>query len=830
MAYAGSNNVALHGARDAAGAGRERHPSHFGKYQLLERIAVGDIAEIFKAKVAGIEGFERVVALKRILPGVAEDATFLSMLIEEAKHLAQLQHENLVQLLDLGRVEDSYYVALEFVEGRDLRDILTALGERGQVMPTPQSCYLVMQLCEGLDYAHQQRDVRGRALNLVHGGISPENVLVGYEGEVKLTDFGIAEAASRASKTHPGILKGKFGYMSPEQVRDLPVDRRSDIFALGILLHEMLTGRRLFESDSELATLTKLRDLDIPALSASNPAIPAALERIVQKALAKNAAERYQRASELRHDLDRFLDSIGELPSRNGLAAWMKRTFGGGIQPERPYPRAADATPTPAVPPPAQSRVVDEEGLDWDEEEKATEIFARAHGMPSRPMGNDNFAGEPEGKTLAAETTPVLAAATDASFPATEPGRPRPVVSPFTQPTVSPPPTPRRLFVPELPARAACLTPFPGTPLLPEPPPAFPATGQVGLAPMPVRKSLHRRYYLLVLPMALLGGVLGYFLVHRSGRLQVSVQPPDARLMMDGRAVAGEPPFRLDERAGVHRLTVSRPGYVAFEREVMISARQKGQLDIALKPSPDTGFTLSSTPPGGLVWLDGRPLVLDRRGKQATTDLVATRIAPGPHVLVIKGPPQFRPWELNFLQEPGRTVSLHADLVPRPAGDAPAARAAVAGTAGTAVGTPEPGHAARAGKLPAANRRRRSARSPVPRADRGDPFENNSRGSRTNSAKSQQLPTEDIFESYGKPAAGAAGDCVATIGSKPWAELFIDGKPTGKLTPLVSYALPCGKHRLTFRNEDLMIERNESVTLVPGRPFRKIFPLVADAL
>jgi hypothetical protein len=263
----------------------------------------------------------------------------------------------------------------------------------------------------------------------------------------------------------------------------------------------------------------------------------------------------------------------------------------------------------------------------------------------------------------------------------------------------------------------------------------------------------------------------------------------------------------------------------------MISARQKGQLDIALKPSPDTGFALSSTPPGGLVWLDGRPLVLDRRGRQATTDLVATRIAPGPHVLVIKGPPQFRPWELNFLQEPGRTISLHADLVPRSASDVPTASATAAGPARTAAGSSTPAAAAQAGKSPAANRRHRSARSAGPRAGRGDPFENDFRGARAKSPpKSQQLPTEDVFESYGKPTAGVAGDCVATIGSKPWAELFVDGKPTGKLTPLVNYALPCGKHRLTFRNEDLMIERNESVTLVPGRPFRKIFPLVADAL
>ena len=219
------------------------------------------MAEVFKAKVVGVEGFERIVALKRILPNIAEDEEFITMFIDEAKIAVQLQHANIAQIFDLGKVDDAYFIALEYVHGRDLRGIFDDVRKHRQTMPLAQVCYLTMQVCEGLDYAHNKRDVQGRALNLVHRDVSPQNVLIGYEGEVKLIDFGIAKAAGKASKTQAGILKGKFGYMSPEQVRGLPIDRRSDIFAVGIILYEMLTGERLFVGESDFSTLEKVRNV-----------------------------------------------------------------------------------------------------------------------------------------------------------------------------------------------------------------------------------------------------------------------------------------------------------------------------------------------------------------------------------------------------------------------------------------------------------------------------------------------------------------------------------------------------------------------------------------
>ena len=309
-------------------------PIPFGKYFLLERINVGGMAEVFKAKAFGVEGFERLVAVKRILPNIAEDEEFITMFIDEAKIAVQLQHANIAQIFDLGKVDDSYFIALEYVYGRDLRAIFDRLRKVGDKMPPAQACYVVMQVCEGLDYAHNKQDAQGRDLNLVHRDVSPQNVLVCYEGEVKLIDFGIAKAAGKASKTQAGILKGKFGYMSPEQVRGLPLDRRSDIFAVGICLYELLTGERLFVGESDFSTLEKVRNVEILPPSTFNRRIAPELERIVLKALAKEVEDRYQNAIDLHDDLQAFLYSTGEFYSRKDLAGWMKRAFSNEMEEE----------------------------------------------------------------------------------------------------------------------------------------------------------------------------------------------------------------------------------------------------------------------------------------------------------------------------------------------------------------------------------------------------------------------------------------------------------------------------------------------------------------
>ncbi|MCB9591514.1 MAG: serine/threonine protein kinase [Sandaracinaceae bacterium] len=304
-----------------------KKPIPFGKYVLLERINVGGMAEVFKAKAFGVEGFERLVAVKRILPSIAEDQEFITMFIDEAKIAVQLTHANIAQIFDLGKVADSFFIAMEFVHGKDLRAIFDRARKRGETVPVPMACYTVMKVCEGLDYAHNKKDAAGRELNLVHRDVSPQNILISYDGETKIIDFGIAKAAGKAGKTQAGILKGKFGYMSPEQVRGLPLDRRSDIFAVGIVLYELLTGERLFVGESDFSTLEKVRNVEIMPPSTYNRRIPEELEQIVLKALAKDVDDRYQTAMDLHDDLQSFMYTSGNFFSRKDLSAYMRKAF-----------------------------------------------------------------------------------------------------------------------------------------------------------------------------------------------------------------------------------------------------------------------------------------------------------------------------------------------------------------------------------------------------------------------------------------------------------------------------------------------------------------------
>ncbi len=299
-------------------------PIPFGKYYLLERINVGGMAEVFRAKQFGVEGFERLVAVKRILPNIAEDKDFIEMFVDEAKIAVQLNHANIAQVFDLGHEEGAYYIALEHIHGRDLRAIFDRNRNQGEPMPVPQACFVTMKVCEGLDYAHNKRDESGRELGLVHRDVSPQNVIVSFDGEIKLIDFGIAKATGRGSQTQAGILKGKFGYMSPEQVRGLPVDRRSDVFSCGIVLYELLTGERLFVGESDFSTLEKVRNVEILPPSTYNRKIQPELERIVLKALAKDVEDRYQNAIDLHDELQAFVYTSGEFYSRKDLATWMK--------------------------------------------------------------------------------------------------------------------------------------------------------------------------------------------------------------------------------------------------------------------------------------------------------------------------------------------------------------------------------------------------------------------------------------------------------------------------------------------------------------------------
>jgi len=311
-----------------------KKPLRFGKYLLLERINVGGMAEVFKAKAFGVEGFQRINAIKRILPNMSEDQEFINMFVDEARLAVQLNHANIVQIYELGKHDNQYYIAMEYVAGKDLRRIVDWYRKRKQAMPVPLAAYICAKICEGLDYAHRKTYADGKPMQLVHRDISPQNMLVSFEGDVKIIDFGIAKAADRLSKTQAGVLKGKFGYMSPEQVSGNEIDHRSDLFAVGVLLYEMLTCTRLFVAETDFSTLEKVRQCEIPPMRDLNENVPDELEVVVRKALAKNVDERYQWCSDLNEDLQRFLITDQSIFNSKRMAAFMKETFREDIEQE----------------------------------------------------------------------------------------------------------------------------------------------------------------------------------------------------------------------------------------------------------------------------------------------------------------------------------------------------------------------------------------------------------------------------------------------------------------------------------------------------------------
>jgi len=358
-------------------------PQPFGKYYLLERVALGGMAEIYKAKTFGAVGFEKLLAIKRILPHMSQNTEFINMLVDEAKIAVQLNHTNIVQVFDLGKVDDDYFIAMEFIEGMDLRTIMKRLEETGRRMAVEDAAFIIVEVCKGLDYAHRKKDQYGVPLGLVHRDISPQNILISYEGEVKIVDFGIAKAARKATETDAGVLKGKFAYMAPEQARGEEVDSRSDIFPTAIMLYEMLTGKRMFVTESNLQTLEKIKSFHIepPFLP---PEVPSELEFILMQAMANDPNERYQSAEEFQIDLTKFLYTSALDFTAKNLAELMQELFPGRGKVKTPIPENAGVeldTETRLMISEANQEVL----VSREEEDKTSHDFVVAQPPPVKP-------------------------------------------------------------------------------------------------------------------------------------------------------------------------------------------------------------------------------------------------------------------------------------------------------------------------------------------------------------------------------------------------------------------------------------------------------------
>src|SRR5262249_28106507 len=346
-------------AKPAPPPARAKRDQLYGPYQLLEKVAVGGMAEVFKAKRSGVAGFEKVVAVKRILNHLSDNKEFVDMFIDEAKMVAGLTHPNIVQIFDLGRLERSYFIAMEYIHGRDLRSIMKRAKERGIRIPMDLSVAIINNVCAAPDSPHRKKEEAGRAMEIVHRDVSPQNILISFEGDVKLTDFGIAKAATKASTTDRGALRGKLLYMSPEQAWGKPMDRRSDLFSLGIVFYEMLTDQKPFLGSSEVSILETVRECKVAPPRSLNRDIPPSLERVVMKALEREPERRYQDASEMSRDLEAVMQESPPAPTTAALARLMEQLYEPGEREseaaEAPEASPAEAGGEAAAPPPAET-------------------------------------------------------------------------------------------------------------------------------------------------------------------------------------------------------------------------------------------------------------------------------------------------------------------------------------------------------------------------------------------------------------------------------------------------------------------------------------------
>src|ERR1700722_6951620 len=258
------------------------------RYRVLKRLASGGMAEVFVAESAGIEGFRKQVAIKRVLPQLSKKQQFIEMFLDEARLSAHLSHSNVVSVFDIGVGDGTYFIVMEYVDGADLKAVMDYTKKLGRPVPVEVAVYVATRICQGLSYAHELKS-DGKPLQIIHRDITPANVLITRYGEVKIVDFGLAKASSQLAASDAGVIKEKFGYLAPETVLEKPVDQRVDVFAVGIILWEMLSGQRLFQGDTDYQTVRLVRDAVIPSLIQFNRAVPLELDEIVKRALARDA-------------------------------------------------------------------------------------------------------------------------------------------------------------------------------------------------------------------------------------------------------------------------------------------------------------------------------------------------------------------------------------------------------------------------------------------------------------------------------------------------------------------------------------------------------------
>ena len=654
----------------------------FGNYRLQRRLARGGMAEVFLARLLGVEGFERRVAIKRILPHLSESEEFRVMFLDEARLAAQLTHPNVVHIYDFGKVDDYYFIAMEYVDGIDLGRIIRQA--RANPVPFEFAARMMADVCAGLHYAHNIDDGKGKKLNLVHRDITPQNVLVTYDGVVKIVDFGIAKATWSAGRTRPGVVKGKFAYMSPEQVEGRSLDGRSDVFSLGICMYELLTGVPLFRRDDVKESMREIRDGKEITPERFRADVPEQLVSILRKALATSRDARYASASAMQLDLERFLKTTEALGSSVRLAEYLKREFprpaedapaatGGGTQ-AQPAGTQAQAVGTQAQShvragtevQPAQARAGTEA------QERATSVqtprpLAAARSALDAPVDESGeLDATTPGKNSARpdpgydEDEPTLNSQTGPNAPtriSTAPQQRAAAAAAFDRPrssnTAVVPPlagSGRRAVVAAAVAAATALlvTLLALRPWRSQAAPPIVVEEQVQPETKPVTTQLPQPSPVAVAPKEPPQPAAPL----PEPELDILSRPAGAHVTVDGRSLRTATPVRDARLAiGTHRVLVERKGFQPRELEVQLGEGEHRTLDVELhpllhhggKPQKPSGYLTVRSVPWAKVF-EGAHLL-------GTTPMANVTLAEGTHVLTFVNPD---------LPEQKRTVVIKA--------------------------------------------------------------------------------------------------------------------------------------------------------------------------
>lgn len=767
------------GARPAASKGRI---VPFGKYLLLQRVSVGGMAEVFKAVPEGATRVDQIIAIKRILPSIAEDAEFIGMFVDEAKLSGQLTHPNICRIYELGAVGDAHYIAMQFLWGRDLLKVMNRFRRAGQAVPPPMAAWIAARAGAGLHYAHTKCDENGQPLNIIHRDVSPQNIIVGYSGGVKVIDFGVAKAASQNQKTQAGILKGKFGYMSPEMIRGLPVDHRSDVFAMGICLWEALAGARLFYGETDFATLEMVREANVPPPSSKADGIPPALEEICMKALSPTSDTRYPSAAAMEAALDGFLAEHYPGFGEEQVGAYMKEAFAPEVAREKQrlqifssmmdqgsLTRGASLPPLPTEPRPTPSETNEAAGSDLqatvvspvseealaklndeygDMQEEATRIFFSAEELeeireleaPAAPAPTE----DPDPTTRAPGISdlilrhntlpPALAPAPGVDYGAYPP-------SSNSHPIVGGP-TPSGSFPHVHPGDSVPL----GSAASPVPQahgavptmsiPTAPATAMTH-RPTAASKGGARAAWFV--PLALLLVALGYLVARlatpSTGVLEIAaVGDPSAMVHVDA-IMRGHPPLRIESlKPGPHTVRVDARGYEPAEREVYVQAGVVTPVSLVLERSEPA--------------VKVAPIEPDPQAARPMPDAVPE---------TVEAPPARPPREPP--QPKRRDVADSVDREPPKSRDADDLRRRT---------------------------RERMLRQEEP----------------TTAVVAPEQPQVPAPEPASAPERAAKPTGSLLISTLPWSRVFIDGRDTGRDTPVRELKVSPGTHVIGLRTPD----------------------------